>query len=517
MPETQQDRDNAVAEPSPAYLVMSPKWAMMDTLLGGTAAMRVAGQTYMPQHSAESPENYATRLTQTVLYNMTELTLNSLVGRVFREPVELQKDVPAQIKAFEKDIDCQGTDMTTFCQNWFREALAKGFCHLMIDMPSITPEERASRTLRDDIQQNHRPFWSIVKPENCIFQYWEMNAGVETLLQARIVEFKKSLNGFREMCETNIRVLTPGGWALWKDENEGKKGKKAKWIQISEGFSDLSVIPLITYYATPKDGCMVCKLPLEDLAFLNIRHWQSTSDQINVLTVARFPMLAASGAQQEAGKSTMPIGPRQLLSMKDPNGRFYYVEHTGRAIDAGKDDIEGLEDRMSAYGAEFLRRQISGRTAFERAMDTNESMSVLKSMATLFESAVHKALHLTAQWLSLGEDQEVGGTVKINKEYTEEDNKDNPMKVLADARTRGDVSCRTFIIEAIRHKVLNDTTDVDAEIAQLQKEAEEGPHPPQWYQAQLQVQGQLDAAGAIAQSDGSSAIPKPIKKKAATK
>jgi len=145
-------------------------------------------------------------------------------------------------------------------------------------------------------------------------------------------------------------------------------------------------------------------------------------------------------------------------------------------------------------------------------MDTNEAMSPLKAMATLFESAVRTALGVTVQWLGMTAAE--GGTVKINKEYTEEDNKDNPMKVLGDARTRGDISCRTFIIEAIRHKVLDDTTDVDAEIEQLHKEAKEGPHPPQWYQAQLQVQGKLAADGSVEPGDGSPALPTPPTKKA---
>jgi hypothetical protein len=505
-----QDGKNAVAEPCSAYNYMIPKWEMMEALLGGTATMRQCPE-YLPQHSAEDIKDYDARLANTTLYNVTELTLNSLVGRVFREPITLNDDIPSQIIDIAENIDAQGTDISTFCSQWFRESMAKGFAHVFIDMPSISDEEKKTRTKADDLKENRRPFWSLLKPENVIFMYWEKSGGIEKLAHVRIVECEVTLDGFVETYRTRIRVLTPGTWALWENKNEGKKGRKPQWEEVESGTYDIDEIPIVTFY-TDKRGPMMAKPPLEDLAYLNIRHWQSTSDQMNVLTVARFPMLAASGTAVESGKSSMPIGPRQLLTMRDPNGRFYYVEHTGRAITAGKEDIEGLEDRMSAYGAEFLRRQISGRTAFERNMDTNEAISPLKAMATLFESAVRQALEITAEWLSIDE----GGTVKVNKEYTETEDKASPMQILGEARKRGDISVETWITEAIRHHILDDTIDVKAEIGRLKSEAKEGPHPPTYYAAQLQVQGKLAEDGEVTTDEGDQKVlPKGKKAKPA--
>src|SRR6266550_1016489 len=398
---------------SDAYAHMAPKWAMIEHLLGGTAAMREAGADYLPQHSAESEHDYLTRLSQTTLYNMTDLTLNSLCGRVFREAMKLNPDVPQQLQDLWEDVDSQGTDGSSFSQQWFREALAKGFAHVFIDMPSLDPATRPARTLADDTREGRRPYWSLVKPENAIFMYWETVNGKQVLTQARLVERVCWLDGFVEMSKTVIRVLAPGAWETWENVNENTRNQKPDWQQTGLGTFDLPIIPLLTFY-THKKGPMLSKPPLEDLAFMNIRHWQSTSDQTNVLTVARFPMLAASGTQIEKGKNSLPIGPRQLLSMRDPNGRFYYVEHTGRSIAAGQADIEQLEDRMAAYGAEFLRRQVAGRTAFERAQDTNEAISPLKDMALRFQEAVGTALDLTAAWLNIAGDKNPGGSVTIN-------------------------------------------------------------------------------------------------------
>lgn len=496
--------------PSSAYMHMAPKWSMIETLLGGTSALREAGEDYLPKHTAETQGDYDSRLGQAILYNVTELTLDSLVGRVFREEMKLNDDVPQQIRDLSDDIDLQGNTASTFCTLWFREALAKGFAHCYIDMPALNAEDRAQRTLADDMAENRRPFWSLVRPENLIFAFYETYNGVETLTHARIVEHKSELDGFAEVCKTYIRVLTPGHWQLWHNTSEGQKNRKPKWEVESEGDFDLPIIPLVTFY-TNKQGPMRAKPPLEDLAYMNIRHWQSNSDQINVLTVARFPMLASSGAQVEAGKSSQPIGPRQLLSMRDPNGRFYYVEHSGKAIQAGQDDLEKLEDQMAAYGAEFLRRQVAGRTAFERAADQNEAISPLKRMGIEFGKSVQQALEVTGMWLSI--DGKETGTVTVNLEFTEEQ-ETLPVAVVAltEARKRGDISRRTWINEMKRRSFVDPTLDTEAEIKQIEKEFKEGPHPPTYYLGQEQIQGKPPTAEEVQQAQGQGGDTKPVKK-----
>lgn len=505
--------------PSAAYMKMAPKWAMIETILGGTSAMREAGQDFLPKHSAESDPDYSERLSQAVLYNVTELTLTSLVGRVFREEMKLNEDVPEAIKTLGPNIDLQGTTISSFCTLWFREALAKGFAHCYIDMPALTEADRAVRTLADDTADNRRPFWSLVKPENMIFAHYETVAGVDTLLHARIVEFSTEMVGFAEVVKTQIRVLTPGRWEVWENINENKKNRKAEWVKANSGEIDLPIIPLVTFY-TNKEAPMVAKPPLEDLVFLNIRHWQSDSDQTNVLTVARFPMLASSGAQQEAGKNAQAIGPRKLLTMRDPHGRFYYVEHSGKAIAAGAQDLASIEDRMSAYGAEFLRRQISGRTAFERATDTGEAISLLKQMAIEFEHTVEEALKVTGQWLDI-KAAEVG-TVTVNKEFTEQDSVDpSALNALEKARVRADVSRRTWLIEMKRRGIVDPTMNVDDEIKEIEREMAEGPHPPTFFAGQEQIQGTPASPATIADvsagGDGEPGNPKtktPAKKPA---
>lgn len=454
-----------------AFQSMETKWAMITTLMGGTEAMRAGERTYLPQHAEESNENYNERLNRNTLYNMFELTLDSLVGKPFVESIKLQADVPAEIAdpdvGFWKNIDLQGADLTSFSREWFRDSIAKGFSAILVDMPVLTEEEKIARTLEDDMKENRRPYWTLIRPENIIFAYAETVNGVEVLKHVRIAEVATEMVGFTEIEKQRIRILEPGSWQLWELQQLEEK-KDPVWVKIQEGLSDIDYIPMVIFYAN-RSGFMTSKPPLEDLAHLNVRHWQSTSDQINILTVARFPMLAVSGAQMAQGQQEqMAIGPRQLLATRDANGKFYYVEHTGKAIGAGETDLEKLEDKMASYGAEFLRRKIGGRTATERSLDSSEAISPLKDMSLRFMVAINMALKITADWIHLP----AGGSCLINTDFTEEDANSAAITALTEMRKRGDVSRWTFLEEMKRLEVVAADLDTQEEMEQIEWEAQ---------------------------------------------
>lgn len=461
-----------VSTTSSAYDRMLPDWQKMDALLGGTSAMRAAGEAYLPRHTEEDPDQYSRRLMSTTLLNMTKITAEQLTGRVFAEPPQLM-EANAQIEELAKNIDGQGNDLATFLMRWFDEGLKKAFSHVMVDFPSapVNAETGLPEQLTVEQEKNlgRRPYWVRIPPENVIFAYGVTGPdGRERLQHVRILEQETVLDGYAEAIVTRIRVLEPGRWQLWR------LAKKDEWVLESEGTTTLSEIPLVTFYAGPREGVHLAPLPLIDLADLNIAHWQSSSDQRNVLTVSRFPMLAVSGAleEDEAGVTKLKVGPNQWLQTKDPTGKFYYVEHQGAAIAAGAADLEKLENQMANYGAEFLRSKPGSQTATARALDSAESMSQLAAMARVFKSSVEVALGLTCQWLGI--DVTEGGTLTLVEDLTHAGNNEEvDLGALQKARDGRDLSRRTYLSELQRRGVIDEDIDLDDEIAALQQENED--------------------------------------------
>lgn len=469
--------------PGRSYSEMAPKWAMINALLGGTDAMRAAGRAYLPQYENESDRRYATRLNMATLLNLTAFTLANLVGRVFKNPMVLNDDVPEAIRGttpdpetglqsdpgLAEDIDGQGNHLHVFCYNWFERGVAKGLGHVLIEMPvAAAPEPGRVRTKADDA--GLRPYWVHVAAENVIFMSSAFVGGKEVLQQVRILEEYTEPSGmFEESCGTQVRVLRPGLWEVWR-YTEDRRGNRS-WYVADAGETQLDYIPLVTFYAR-RTGLGVSKVPLEDLAQLNVEHWQSKSDQRSILTAARFPILAVAGSdgEDETTGRKVSLGPYSLLSTTDPTGRYYYVEHTGAAINAGRTDLRDLEDQMASYGAQFLKKKADMESATGRILDSSETLSDLQAFALNFKDSVEQALKITAECLGLDGG---GGSVTIDAGLSLSlDGSD--LQTLNAARANRDLSRRQYLEELKRRDVLADDFDEQLNEQELAEENDLG-------------------------------------------
>ena len=451
------------ATTSAAYDRMIPRWDLLDAVLGGTEALRAAAELYLPRHEAESDVNYKQRLESAVLENLYELTLDGLAGKPFKQDINVNEDVPVQIRDdILPDVDLQGKKLDIFLADWFRLGVHKGFAHVLVDFPRPSlPANGEQRTLADDRRENLRPYWVLVRPDNVIFLESKIVDGREILTHVRIRETEVVRDGFAEMEIERIRVLEPGSVTLFK------KNEKGKWLEEDSWETGLKFIPMVTFYAAREDVAL-CKPPLMDLAYLNIAHWQSSSDQRHILTVSRFPLLAAKGVSEAEGK--LKIGPNSLLSSENPDSEWYYVEHAGGAIAAGRTDLQDLRDSMTAYGAEFLRAKPGTETATAAALDSAEASTPLGKMIKVFQDCAAIALDFTAAWMKIASG--VGGTIEIPLDFEYQGLTEQGLPSLEKARSSRDISRRTYLEGLKRRGVLPEDFDADEDREWLDEETE---------------------------------------------
>lgn len=470
-------REPTVNTPSAAWEFMKPKWDLIDTLLAGTAAMRAAGKTYLPQHQYESDDAYDERLGRAVLRNYVSGTLEKLVGKALKDPPALADGAPQLLEDFCTDVDGEGNALAVFARSWFRAGVQKAFAWVLIDY-TATAEPRAEgevRTLADDEAEGARPFWRLIDSSDLIEVRGRFAKGKLTLDRVRIRECTVEPSGdWGEEIVHRVRVLLPGAYELWRLVEV--KNKKEKWAKEEAGPMDLDYIPLVPFY-TAKDGLMEGKPHLEDLAYLNVEHWQSSTDQRTALTVGRFPILAASGVTDAEGNgpgANLVVGPKKFLTTPDPQSKIYYVEHGGAALSAGKDDLKDLEDAMAAYGAQFLRQRTGDTTATGRALDGAEAISELQAMGIDFKDSLERALQITCDWLGIEAEGdkapevnfEVGAEVKVGEAAD--------LSALKDARSGKDISRVAYLRELQRRDVLGEEFDAEEDQALIDAE----PPPP---------------------------------------
>jgi hypothetical protein len=444
-----------VATPSIAYEIMAPRWWKMDALLSGTEGMRAAGEEMTPMHEHESETNWDERVNGNVLYNMVDLTLRTWVGRPFANEIQYSEDFASHLKPLMDDVDLNGNNLDVYSRRWFRSGVAKAFSHTLIEFPRLDVP-RMERTLADDDALNIRPYFVHIEPEQVIFALAARVEGHEVLTHLRIEEEVISLDGWEEVVTPQIRVLEPevvntgtDDEPVWESKvrvDIHQKNEKDVWVVVSSWFMDIPFIPLVTFYAD-RQGFMLGRSPLDDLADLNIRHWQSMSDQISILTVARFPILACSGGDDE--EQELVIGPKEWLYTPDPAARFYYVEHKGQAITAGEKDLEGLEKRMQSYGAEFTKERPDRESATARNLDTNEATSPLQDVVYRFNDALNTALMIMSVWMN----KEHVGTATVPTEFTSPEASE--LQTLFNTWMEGGLTTEEYLKELQRRGVLS--------------------------------------------------------------
>lgn len=432
-------------------------WQMLDACLEGTSAMRRAGRTYLPKYPQEAADGYEFRLTQSTFLNFFKKTVTGLTGKPFSQPLSIPEDMPDQLEELFDNVDLQGHDIHTVARNAFHTGLAKGMVGLMVDMPTANPDVK---TLDDQRKSGARPYISIIAPESIIGAFAEVKDGVDQFTHVRIMETVIEKDGFAEVKKERIRVLEPGTWELYEKDSKGQ------WHSIDKGTTSLDYIPLVIWYAD-KEGFMRSRPPLLDLAYLNVQHWQNASDQNNVLAVSRFPILAASGVDPE---SKLEIGPNTYFALRDPTARMYYVEHTGAAIGAGRQNLEDLKTEMAMMGLQLLMPQTGNITATAKALDAAEANCGLQSMVISFASAFNLAVEYMGDWLDIEEDLP---SISINVDFGLSVNDASDIGVLAQARANREISHQAFMTELLRRKILHPDFSIEDDAEQLKEEASE--------------------------------------------
>jgi hypothetical protein len=442
----------------PAVERMREHWAIVDPLMGGTQAMRAAGNKLLPQYPAEADDTYKERLALSTLLPAYAETVASSTSRVFAEPLQLGEDVPEPIKLLSADIDLGGNDLNSWSVEWFREALAKGLCHALIEHQPTRDKDgnKLYKTIDEEKKAGVRPYAVIIKPGQV--RGWRF-AG-SNLVQFRYAEQVEEADGdFGIKCIEQIRVLEPGHWRTYRKPDGG-----GEWAQHDEGATSLTYIPLVTFY-TGRTGPMTAKPPLLELAHLNVKHWQSQSDQDNLLHVARVPLLFVFTDNEEFQLTISSASATRMP--KDGNAK--YVEHTGAAITAGRDSLNDLVDDMRMAGAKLLQKDKQAvKTAAQANEEAAQELSPLARLAGQFADCIAQLLQILADYGSLGD----GGHVEMRGNFDSDFAPEVSLPNLISMANSGKLSDETLYSEMQRRGVISDELDWEAEKARIE---EQGP------------------------------------------
>lgn len=458
MPETV----NPVSIPSFGYSQMAEKWGMIHDLLGGTKAMREAGERWLPKEPGESYTKYMARLGRTILYNGYGDTLWKLSGKPFSHPVTIS-NLPEELKYLIDDVDSTGRTFEDLAQEVLHNLIKYGVVHIFVDHSVVSPAVDGQKvTKAEEEKQGARVLMSCI-PASHLIGWQSVKQNKNTVLtQIRFMyERVEPVGAYGDALSKYIRVVSGNTWELWKSDEKGN------WFNIDNGVMTLGQIPIITLYAN-RTGFMTADPPLEDLAWMNIVHWQSYSDQRNILRLSRFGILFGRGMPKTmTEQKEIEIGPTRCFFSDSEQSDMKYVEIQGNSILLGQKDVEDIELKMEILGGLPMTKQQS-RLATSVRIDSDRNSSQLQCWIRNTERGLEDAIKLACEWRKIPAPEEL--SVDLYSDFETAMLGESDSDFMLRVRQAGEISQETFLKEIRRRGKLADSVDVQEELTRLSNE-----------------------------------------------
>ncbi|HWG06005.1 MAG TPA: DUF4055 domain-containing protein [Beijerinckiaceae bacterium] len=440
---------------------MAKNWPLIDALAGGTPAMRAAGQTYLPKFPKEDDLDYRNRLNASVLFPAFNRTSSVLAAKPLSRPMTVT-GVSNRVEGWLDNIDMLGTPAALFAGEIMLACLRHGIDGVLVTFPNVAPD--TTRTVEEEQRAGVRPYMVRYPAQTILGWHAQRNDQGAYLTQLRLMELVDVADGdWNTFKVKQVRVLYPGRWETWRETQA--EGSAKQWTKQQEGVTTLSFIPFVFFYGLREDFG-IGKPPLLDLAHMNVQHWQSSSDQQNILHVSRVPILFGKGFTDG---DEIVIGSSHATTTSNTDADLKYVEHTGAAIEAGRQEIQDLEDQMRQAGAELTtQRPAVATTATAIRSDDEGNRSTLQQIAEQFEESFELCLEFMGAWVKEESDPEV----QLYKDFGSANLGEKGGDLLLRAARDGHVSSETTFEALRRADVIPAEKTWADEVKRLENEAQ---------------------------------------------
>lgn len=433
--------ERTVDAPNNSWVRMEPGWLLIEQLMKGTRGIRQGHRKFLPQFPRESDESYDNRLQKSVLSPFTKRLELMLAGMLTRKPVRLT-DVSDVVTEQLFDVDLQGNDLQTWLFNTSRIALRYGHVGVLVDAPAAG--------------QNGRPYWVSYSPREILGFRTEIIEGQQKLTMLRLSETVTVPDGkYGEKDVERVRVLMPGAYEIHE------KDEKGDYNIVDEGTTSLNEIPFAVAYAN-RTGVLESMPPLDDIAELNLQHYQVSSDLSNILSVSAIPLLAIYGFPQSAEE--ISAGASEALALPE-SARSEYIEPSGNSFDAQFKQLEEIENKINGLGlAAVLGAKLVGETAEAKRIDRSQGDSTMMVVAQQMQDLIDNCLRFHAQYMQ----QPVAGSSQVNRDFLGQRLEPQEIQALLQLYTAGTITQDTLLKELANGDVLSEDFDIEEEIEATQ-------------------------------------------------
>jgi len=389
------------------------KYTIVDDVWEGTEAMRREGNTYLQKEPKETSANYQMRLDRSVMEPVFKRVIMQSVGKAFTKPIQVD-GVPSSLEPLIFNADQSGTSLESFSKDILNDAIKYGITYLLTDFPVIEPNS----TLADERLAGAYPYFVNIKPTQVLDLSVGYIDGLAQLINFRFFEEVSEYDGFTTVSQYQVKQFSFDesgnvSYTIWREDKNGNE-----YLYDKNIIRNMKRIPITPVYAN-KISPFLGEPTLLDLAYLNIQHYQKTSDVDVALHYGAMPMLVIKGMKDQidptTGESTneIVISPNSGFHV-DSDGDVSWLELNGSGISTYMQNINELKASMSLLGLELTTPKAIHETATGRLLDEHTKNSILKVITIDLASSLERALWYAGQYMA----EEVDATVTIDTTLT---------------------------------------------------------------------------------------------------
>ncbi len=412
-------------------------WKLITDLIAGEKRIKNAGELYLPKLSGQTESDYKKYVARGCLFNALARTLQGMVGAIMRTNAVIE--APDQLQPILEDATIYQQTIQEVIRDTVYNVLSYGFFGILVDMPAATSASIIAY-----------PYMALYKCTD-ILNWRTRVVGDDEQLSAIVlseVRYKDDIeNAYNQISERIIRVCFIDDDGIYKQRVflRSDVGNEDIWVQEGDDIVPTRAgvpfreVPFVFFnslgiYPSPT------KPPLLDVGYLNIKHWQVSTDYYHGLHYCAIPTPWAAGFRVEGD---LYIGSQKAWVSDDPNAKCGYLEFTGSGLAAIEKALTKLETLMAVMGARLLEEQKSGVESAEAIKLRVSGDSVtLSTIAQVVEEGITLVLKYICTWMGIS-DSNI--KVSMNRDFVSSKLSAQDITALLSAVQAGRISMDTFL------------------------------------------------------------------------
>lgn len=445
------------------YYNKFPIWTKIRDCYDGEDTIKDAGQTYLPRLAAHKDPDYAAYKLRAYFYNGVRRTHTGLMGSLFRKPVEITLPPPVadKIDLNRVTLDCQTA--AEFCHTLAHELLLVGRFGILVDF-------------KQNLWQ--KPYLAGYTAENILYHRyleWEGRKVVDRII---LTENEVETTEFSSVEKPIVRILRLDPQLIGGQRRlvysqtilrptASDTGTDAVQTNITPTITGrtLDYIPFVFVNPTSLKP-EIEHAPLEDIAAINISHYQSTAHLEHGRFYAGMPTYVTAGDSSAANdlmnqvanasgnpnagtglpSNALTVGPQFVWEL-EKDAKAWLLEFTGHGLTFLENAVDSKQLQMQSLGGRLIsstRRAAAMSDEAWRLLESGDE-ATLMDVAITCDSAMSRALSYLADIRGVlpatanGDPLKSGIVVEFNKEFVPSELTARELRALQSLAERGHI------------------------------------------------------------------------------